>query len=188
MPSRASIRAHRLLGSMVRHLAITSPLSSPPQGSAQALNPHAPAPSSNSALDISVIEPGDLAFLPSRPSFCSLDRVLRRSFDSASEKAVSSTHRRLLDCPPIGWRHRRRLIRSSSGDLFRDVPRGTHRSSIDPSFHCHLISTHVAAVSTHVAAVVPHIAANIAIDASGGIMTSAHPQRRIVHNWHSVIP
>ena len=100
MPSRGPIWAHRLLGSMVRHLAITSHLSSPPQGSAQALNPHAPAPSSYSALDISVIEPGDLAFLPSRPSFCSLDRVPRRSFDSASEKAVSSTHRWLLDCPP----------------------------------------------------------------------------------------
>ena len=187
MPSRASIRAHRLLSSMVRHLAITSHLSSPPQGSAQALNPHAPAPSSNSALDTNVIEPGDLAFLPSRPSFCSLDRVPRRSFDSASEKAY--LHQYVASgLPPIGWHHRRRLIRSSSGDLFRDVPRGTHRSSIDPSLHCHLISTHVAAVSTHMAAVVPHIAANIATDASGGIMTSAHPQRRIVHNWHSVIP
>ena len=89
MPSRASIRAHRLLGSMVWHLANRLTLAPPFQGSVQALNPHAPAPSSYSALDTNVVEPGDLAFLPSRPSFCSLDRVPRRSFDSASEKAVT---------------------------------------------------------------------------------------------------
>ena len=71
------------------HLANRLTLAPPFQGSVQALNPHAPAPSSYSALDTNVAEPGDLAFLPSRPSFCSLDRVPRRSFDSASEKAVT---------------------------------------------------------------------------------------------------
>ena len=118
---------HRSRSLAIRHHAITrfnsgaqvaglngpafsrpSHLSSPPQGSAQALNPHAPAPSSSFALNTHVVEPGDLAFLSSHPS------VLAPSIDFLHDPSIQLSRR--LFPPPIGgfWIAPHRMASSSA--------------------------------------------------------------------------
>ena len=99
---------------------------------------------------------------------------------SASEKAVSSTHV-ASELPPSDGL----IVGVSFGPRWetyfvtclvaRTGRQSTPHSTATPSAHTWLPWCF-------------RIAAAIALGASGGIMTSAHPQRRTVHTWHSVTP